>query len=469
MNRWPLKFRAAANGALLFSDDAGGFFQSDRAFLRRVAVNDVTPGDAYFLMQNGHAFGESGDIEFLGFLARWSKRYNVAEDLNYVILVPTLRCDLDCTYCQVSRANQNAKGFDWNDETLEGVLAWLETLQSKQMKIEFQGGEPLLRLDLLEKVRAFCRDHFEKSEFIVCTNLQNVSEQAWAFLASSDTFVSTSLDGTYAMHEAQRTRDAGKTIQFGENLKRAIYDLGSARVSALPTIDPADPPAPKDIIQTFAGLGIRSIFLRQVNYQGFARKRYDFERSGAKWLAYYRSFIFEIIKFNASAEEPVEEYYFSLLLNRIVQGGHNGHVDLRNPNWLGRDYIVIDFDGRFYPTDEARMMTRVGQIDLSIGAVASGIDRAKVDLLNTEASNLNDPDCSRCVYQAYCGVDRIDEISRHGRVDTPRLKTAHCQTHLALFDFVFELLYSDDENIKRSLAAWLHVPKFSPLLAPRHS
>jgi hypothetical protein len=77
--------------------------------------------------------------------------------------------------------------------------------------------------------------------------------------------------------------------------------------------------------------------------------------------------------------------------------------------------------------------------------------------------------CNRCVYQSYCGVDRIDEISRHGRVDTPRLKTAHCQTHLALFDFVFELLYSDDETIKRSLAAWLHVPKISPLLTPRHS
>jgi His-Xaa-Ser system radical SAM maturase HxsB len=469
MKTWPLKFRTAADGELLFSDDAGAFFKSDRAFLRRIGENDLTLGDATFLMQNGHAFREPGDIEFLGFLARWSNRYNVAEDLNYVILVPTLRCDLDCTYCQVSRANQNAKGFDWSDETLHGVLAWLEKLQSKHVKIEFQGGEPLLRLDLLEKVRAFCRDHFAKSEFIVCTNLQAVSEQAWAFLASSDTYVSTSLDGTYAMHQAQRTRDDGATLRFRDNLNRAIAEFGSARVSALPTIDPSNPPAPIDIIQTFAGLGLRSIFLRQVNYQGFARKRYDFEQSGVKWLAYYRNFIFEIIRFNALAEAPVEEYYFSLLLNRIVQGGHNGHVDLRNPNWLGRDYIVIDFDGKLYPTDEARMMTRVGQIDLSIGTIAAGIDSAKVELLNTEASNLNDPTCNRCVYQAYCGVDRIDEISRHGRVDTPRLKTAHCQTHLALFDFVFELLYSDDVNIKRSLAAWLHVPKISPLLTPRHS
>ncbi|MDT9694272.1 4Fe-4S cluster-binding domain-containing protein, partial [Streptomyces sp. P9(2023)] len=82
---------------------------------------------------------------------------------------------LTCGYCQVSRVSETAKGFDWNEETLEAVLQFLNQLSTTSIKIEFQGGEPLLRLDILEKVRAFCRQRFESAQFVVCTNLQNLS------------------------------------------------------------------------------------------------------------------------------------------------------------------------------------------------------------------------------------------------------------------------------------------------------
>ena len=39
-------------------------------------------------------------------------------NIGYLILIPTLRCNLSCSYCQVSRAPEKAKGFDWSDETL---------------------------------------------------------------------------------------------------------------------------------------------------------------------------------------------------------------------------------------------------------------------------------------------------------------------------------------------------------------
>lgn len=467
MKFWPLRFREFGKGRLLFSDEAGGYFAADPEFLQRYVSDDRSVLDITFLTKNGHTFSTVGDVEFMGFASRWAKRVNFSPNINYVILVPTLRCDLHCDYCQVSRVSQNARGFDWDEATIQKAIDWLMGLESPSIKIEFQGGEPLLRLDILERVRTACRNKFISSEFVVCTNLQDVTEAAWSFLASDDTFISTSLDGTFEIHQAQRTKKTSATAQFRANLDYALSEFGPKKVSALPTIDPMAAPEPMDMIRSFAERGLTSIFLRSVNYQGFARKKYDFEASGKIWNDYYQNFILTLIEYNNTAPEPMEEYYFSHILKRIVQGGHNGYVDLRNPNWLAQDYLVIDYNGTFYPTDEARMITRVGQIDLSIGSLDAGLDVEKVTQLNTKASNYNDPDCLHCTYQTFCGVDRIDELSRHGRIDLPRHLTAHCVKHLSLFDFAFELLYSEDAKVQSSLASWLKVPRFSPKLAPR--
>src|SRR3546814_10355610 len=45
-----------------------------------------------------------------------SQRLAAAGPLDYLILVPTLRCNLSCSYCQVSRVNADRSGFDWRSE-----------------------------------------------------------------------------------------------------------------------------------------------------------------------------------------------------------------------------------------------------------------------------------------------------------------------------------------------------------------
>ena len=157
MTVWPLRFRKVEGGPLLFADDAGGFFVSDQQFLTRYANNSLTNRDQAFLLSNGHAFGDVGDPDYLAFAYRWTVRQNVGRELAYVILVPTLRCNLACNYCQVSRAAEEAPGYDWTEGILADVIGFLDRLTSKNIKIEFQGGEPLLRPDLLRTVRSHCR------------------------------------------------------------------------------------------------------------------------------------------------------------------------------------------------------------------------------------------------------------------------------------------------------------------------
>lgn len=468
MTVFPLKFRPTIDGKLLIADDAGGYFKSDQSFLERYVEDRLEPHDCTFLDRNGHCFSTVDDLPFTGFAHRWANRLYKPDPTDYVILVPTLRCNLACGYCQVSRVNENTPGFDWTEETLRAVLQFLDRLPTTRLKVEFQGGEPLLKLDMLSQVRMFCRDRFQQTEFVVCTNLQTVSDEAWEFLSASDTFISTSLDADDRTHQRQRTITDDKTQEFLTNLHRAVDKFGPNRVSALPTIDIRSLPTPESIIASFLSFGFRSIYLRPVNYQGFARKRFAAKDSATVWTEYHSSFIDALVEFNWTAEQHVEEYYFTHCLRRVLRSGHNGHADLRNPNILGHGYLVIDYDGTFYPTDEARMVTRIGQFDLSMGNVRDGLKLEAIEALNSEASNNYHPDCIHCPYQAFCGVDLVDDLSRYGRIDMPKHLTDFCQRHTYIFDKIFAMIYSDDPKIQKSVALWAGIPEFEPALAKVH-
>lgn len=468
MSVWPLRFRKAGEG-YLFSDDAGGFFRADGGFLDRYASDELTPRDKEFLQLGGHSFGEVGDLAYTSFAYRWSQRQAVRPELAYVIMVPTLRCNLSCGYCQVSRAAENAQGYDWSAGTTEAVLRYLDQLAASDIKIEFQGGEPLLRVDLLDQVRHFCRKRFPSSKFVVCTNLQKLGPREWSFLAANDTFVSTSLDGDDATHTRQRTLSASVTASFMSNLDEAIARLGPQKVSALPTVDIDNPPDFDDLIEAYSSRGMRSIYLRPINHQGFARRGRSVDTDIERWNALHRAFVEHLIDLNYRTGAQLEEYYFAQCLRRALRSGADEHVDLRNPNFFASDYVVIDHDGKFYPTDEARMLSRIGRIDLSIGDVFSGMQTEKIDTLNAASFNNFDPDCIHCAFQPYCGSDLVDDISRYGRTDRAKASTWFCRRHTSIFDHVFELMYRNDPATKHSVAQWSGVANWGAHMVPELS
>jgi His-Xaa-Ser system radical SAM maturase HxsB len=469
MNIWPLKFRQLSEDFVLFVDDAGGFFRANRDFLNRYGTDQLTPADEAFLLTNGHAYYDETDLPYISFAYRWAARQNLRQQINYVMLVPTLRCNLSCAYCQVSSATQNSFQYDWSEATLEQTLSFLDRLTTDTIKVEFQGGEPLLRLDLLERVRSFCRDRFSHAEFVVCTNLQRLDEPILAFLASPDTFISTSLDGDLATHTRQRTKDARLTKEFAANLRRVIDLFGASRVSALPTIDINNPPEIAALVSAYEQFGFHSIYLRPINFHGHARTTPPRPDVAQRWSDYHSAFLDYIIDMNAHSDLTREEFYFSLCLRRIFRPHIDNHVNLRNPNFVASDYVVIDYDGGIYPTDEARMLARIGYVDLSIGHVETGLDQDRIGQLNSNSANNFDPDCIHCVYQSICGTDIVDDVSRYGRVDLPRHATWHCMRHKALFDRAFQLLYSPDPAVQRSLCRWLGLSSWPSELTPVHN
>ena len=391
---------------------------------------------------------------------RTALRRHSPEQLDYLILVPTLRCSLSCSYCQVSRVSIAQPGFDWSDATLNHVLEMIDGLAAETVKIEFQGGEPTLRCDLIEAVIDRCA-RFKSASFVICTNLEAVDARLEGLIARSDVHISTSLDGDQATHHRQR---AGSDA-FRANLRSIIDRHGASKVSALPTVDSARLPEIDDLIDAYAEYDLTSIFLRPITYHGFARKRHSAAQElGDAWRSYHRAFVARLIERNWQQRDPIiEETYLSICLRRILQPGRERHVDLREPNPVGRDYLVIDHDGKIYPTDEARMLARSGVVDLALGDVATGWDSETRRLLDRHSTNQGDPACEACAYQPYCGRDLIDDLARYGRIDLPRHETEFCKRHLHMFDLAFELLDATDPATRYSVARWLALPGELPL------
>jgi His-Xaa-Ser system radical SAM maturase HxsB len=470
VNLAPVRARSLRDGDAVFVADTGRFFAGSAAFLERTVHDRLNGGDEQFLRKGGFCWDDADELTKLAHARDFAQRFAVAPKLDYLILVPTLRCNLSCSYCQVSRADEHQIAYDWSDETHAQVLALIDGLEADFLKIEFQGGEPTLRPDLLKTVIESAR-RGRTAKFVICTNLSRLDQSILELLDDPDVSISTSLDGDHETHRHNRTATDERTGEFERHLEFVLSKYGPGKVSALPTINPENPPDPDTLIDSYARRGLTSIFLRPINYHGFARKRHKGSREhGPEWQLYYETFVRKLIERNYNDPSIcLEETYLSLCLKRVFRSGLDRHVDLRNPNPIGVDYVVVDYDGRVYPTDEARMLTRAGVIDLSIGDVAKGWDSERREVLNQHASNTFDPDCETCAFQPYCGRDVIDDIARYGRIDMPRTETAFCKRHLHLFDFIFELIYSDDPAIQYSLRRWLNVSASYGSLGARRS
>ncbi len=456
---------------ILLSNDAGDFFLSSENFLERLINKNCTKKDNEFLLRKGFAYNEANDFYYNSHLLRLKQKKQVAGKISYVIAIPTLRCDLACDYCQVSRASINAKGFDWTDEIIFAFKKFISGSSDRKLKIEFQGGEPSLRMDIIEDVVEHCDKEGIDAEFIICTNLSTLSESLRKLLERKDFFVSTSIDGPAKLHTDNRTKDEFITASVLKNYQEIQSTYGSGKVNALPTITNDSFEAIRNIIDYYVSIGQRSIFLRPVNYQGFARKTFAAAKDEYyNWISSYQKALQYIFDLNFNDSAQIVEVGFEVAIKRIFLPSYNSHVDLRSPNPAVRDYLVINYDGDLYPSDEARMLSRIRHIDLKMGNIVSGINAKILKDFNWNQMNEIHEDCIHCAYKPFCGIDTIDDLSRYNRTDLPKHETYFCKSNMSTFDNIFSKIeqndpvaffniqghLSGDFSLKPIMANWLY-------------
>src|ERR1700722_18227056 len=114
------------------------------------------------------------------------------------IFVVTLRCEHTCRYCQVSRQSTAKNEFDMTEETARRALELAFRSPSPNLKVELQGGEPLLNFQLVRWITAEAnrmnQEHGKDLAFVIATNLALLDEEILGFCGEKQVQISASLD-----------------------------------------------------------------------------------------------------------------------------------------------------------------------------------------------------------------------------------------------------------------------------------
>lgn len=379
------------------------------------------------------------------------------------LFVVSLRCDHSCPYCQVSRVSEDRGTFDMTPETADRAVELVFRSPSPSLKIEFQGGEPLLNFPLIrrivESVEARNATASRTVEFVVATNLANLTDEMLAYFRDHRVLVSTSLDGPRALHNANRPRPGGDSYERAiAGITRVRAAIGPNAVSALMTTTRQSLSQPEAIIDEYVRQGFSSIILRWLSPYGFAtRSEARLGYASSEWEAFYRRGLAYILELNRTGV-PFREEYASIVLRRLLTPYPTGYVDLQSPTALGIGVVVYNYDGDVYMSDEGRMLAETGDRSFRLGNVHRDSyediffsDRLQQLVFDTMSEGT--PQCHDCAFQPVCGTDPTFHRATQGDVVGHRPTSAFCRRNMFVMKHLVALL-EDDPEAAQVLRGW---------------
>jgi His-Xaa-Ser system radical SAM maturase HxsB len=393
---------------------------------------------------------------------------------NLHILVVTLRCNETCVYCHASRADMTATHTDMTKETAEKTIDLVFQSTSPSVTIEFQGGEPLVNFDVVKHVIDVAREKNraagKRLEFTMVSNLSLMDEEKLAYLVENKVQICTSIDGPEHLHDKQRKLPGlsahQKATHWIRRINHAYAEMGLDptlyHVEALLTTTRETLPRWKEVVDTYADLGCRALFLRPVDPFGFADRtapRVEYPR--AEYLEFYRSAVDYILELNKKGVEILERFA-AIFLTKILGGEDPNFLDIRSPCGAGIGQVAYNHDGTIFTCDEGRMLHEMGDRTFLIGHVGTSKYR---ELMGHEtvralaiASNLDaQPDCVNCTYQPYCGVCPVHNHKTQGTIFGRMRESSLCMVHKGIQDYLFEKIGGGDKETLEIFQRWTTV------------
>lgn len=356
------------------------------------------------------------------------------------MIVTTLFCNSDCSYCHASSKNPNDKSFSINIKTAKNIVNTILKSPNKKIKIEFQGGEPLMNYNIIKFIISYTKalnSNIKKDiEFVVCSNLLLINKSMLNFFKKHNVYLSTSFDGPEKLHSIQRpTRkkmEKNSYQQFLEKLRISRKILGNDKVSALMTATKSSLSSHKDIIDSYLNNGFKSIFLRRINPFGMAEKNKDkLSYSIDDFLKFYKNSLDYILSINSNGTLFIEEFT-SILFRKIMTPFSTGFVDLQSPAGVGIQGVIYNYNGDVFVSDEGRMWDAMG------GGKTFKMGNVEKDsyqnIFNSEfLHNLivnstleSSSRCAYCPYIHFCGSDPVKNHVLYGNTHIIPYDTDQC-------------------------------------------
>lgn len=460
----PLRFTKLDAQRYVVSSLAGEYLVVPAEVLRGLLSHQLSIEDPWVTeFEARHLLTVSG-LNVAGELlaAQYRTRQSRLPDLAALhIFVVTLRCDNSCQYCQVSRVSEDRVAFDMSLQSADRAIGILLGCPAENLKVEFQGGEPLLNFPLIRHVVATISERAPKRnvEFVVATTLAPLSDEMLEFFVRYRVYVSTSIDGPRELHNRNRPRPSSDAYERTvEGIRRCREKLGPDSVSALMTSTLQSLEQPEEIVDEYVRLGFREIFLRCISPYGFAlrtKTRIGYETD--QFVRFYKRGLARILEHNRNGT-AIRETYASIILRKMLTSWPSGYVDLQSPAGAGIGALVYNYDGDVYASDEARMLAEMGDKTFRLGNVHRDNWNslyAETELLPLLHETMSEglPGCCDCAFQPFCGSDPIGNHATQGDPIGHRPTSAFCRKNIAIFRHLIALL-EDDPEAATTLRRW---------------
>ena len=474
----PFQFAHTAQGDVLLVNECGDFQFLPHETFDNFVRHRLRHTDPAFFTLKSHLFLAQDELEvsLQKMAARYRTRKSFLRDFTALhMMVITLRCNQRCDYCQVSCAEEDAHAYDMGIATARRVVDMIFHAPTCHPKIEFEGGEPLLNWPVVEASVLHaeqCASATGKNvDFVICTNLTAITEAQLHFCRDHRIALSTSLDGPEYLHDAcRKTRAGGGThALFLEKLGLARRILGHDAVDALMTTSAVSIDHLEKVIEEYERRGMTGIFIRSLNPYGFAAEQAaSLGYKPETFVRRYLEALDAILDLNRRIFFP--EHFATLLFSRILTPFATGFVDLQSPAGAGISGAIYDYDGSVFPTDEARMLARMGDRHFCLGNILHDsytdiFSGPRLKALTTKACVETTPPCAWCVYQSYCGTDPVRNYLETGDELRNMAGAPFCIKHKLIFDGMFERLRYADDKTQDIIWSWI---TRNPNLVQRH-
>lgn len=388
------------------------------------------------------------------------------------VVVTTLRCNHRCLYCHASAVPFSDAATDMTVETARKVVDRVFESPSQAITIEFQGGEPLANWPVVEFIVEYAREKNKaagKSLWLnLVTNLTLMDEEKLDWLLARGVNFCTSIDGPADLHDANRPWSGGASHETAIGWFRKIdarTKRKTFRIDALLTVTRKSLTRARDIVDHYAEIGARGVFLRPLNPYGMAVATWNkIGYTADEFLAFYEEALDRVLELNRerTLRRPFFEQAARLYLAKILTDDDPNFLDLRSPCGAGIGQLAYNWDGSVYTCDEGRMLNRMGDDTFKIGAAGEGayadvVGHPSVRALAVASTLDNQVACTQCAYKPYCGVCPVQCYKEQGDIMGRMPTNSRCRISKGILDMLFAKL--QEPRNEKVFRAWLKKKK----------
>jgi len=356
------------------------------------------------------------------------------------IMILTHRCNMACSYCFASAKNmdENYENADMREETAQKIVEFILKSPSRAATFEFQGGEPLIKFNLIKKIvkqaNELNKKYKKDIKFALVTNLTLMTKEKANWLIDNNVSICTSLDGPKKVHDKNRyIQGAVNKKQVGtyEKVTSWIKKINeiyiekniNRQVNGLMTITSYSLNYPKEIIDEYLKYNMNYVNIRALTFVGRAVEKNSLCYTKENFLRYFEKSLKYIEYLKTEKKIIVTERIVELYKKKIIENTPGYHTEYESPCGAVTGQITYFIDGKIYTCNEA-----MGKDEFEIGDVF--VDEWSEVFKRSETSKaiLNsmleqNVICDRCAYKPYCGTCMVENYSRDNKFNFYPLNT----------------------------------------------